>query len=281
MNKSPESSRLANKSAELHYCAVCNDIATNQCIGCQNVWYCNQEHKKLHWKEHSKTCSVLKLIADGSTGEYYYVAKRDIMAGDFIYEEKEAILMGPSVRQAHRPKCLTCYVELTRHTKRVCKMCACWPLCRGCNSHMAYECQFWKDFGKYKNIVTNFDRPNKDYTCILGVRSLQLETRNPITYNRLEKLWARPVNKSVQNFYEKASNEIVKNFQKLVTNVNKKTIDEMTKNMSLLMVSTLIFFLYSRLLHFLFHFFASSLRKLCFREKIFFRDISVRVLRIV
>ena len=27
--------------------------------------------------------------------------------------------------------------------------------------------------------------------------------------------------------------------------------------------------------------FASSLRKLCFREKIFFRDISVRVLRIV
>ena len=28
-------------------------------------------------------------------------------------------------------------------------------------------------------------------------------------------------------------------------------------------------------------YFASSLRKLCFREKIFFRDISVRVLRIV
>jgi hypothetical protein len=37
-------------------CASCGKYATLRCQGCKKVYYCSENHQKLEWKNHKKSC---------------------------------------------------------------------------------------------------------------------------------------------------------------------------------------------------------------------------------
>ena len=190
-----ERKKPASYRDENNLCAFCKNIAKTRCAGCLKVYYCNKEHQKLDWKIHSNNCSALKLVKY-TTGQQYYVAKRNIKLGEIVYEEDEPIVIGPVTH--FPPSCLSCYIPLKKETAIPCKKCG-WPLCRDCKTH-GPECEFATEILKQKISITDFERSNMIYGHAIVARSLALETANPSAYSKLLKLRVRTENGP--NYYE-------------------------------------------------------------------------------
>ena len=159
MDTSPPASQEKEKN-----CAFCKEPTERTCAGCQNVYYCNREHQKAHWKVHVNECSVLKLVEEPS-GQKYYVATRNIKVGQLIHQEKEPIVIGPDIRMPIFPQCLGCYNQLKKETAKPCKICG-WPLCLNCTKHGA-ECEFTVKFLKRKMNITRYDVTSVLYPFVL------------------------------------------------------------------------------------------------------------------
>ena len=216
-------------------CAFCKNIAKTQCAGCLKVYYCSKEHQKLDWKNHANNCNVLKLVKEPS-GQQYYVATRNIKVGEVVYNEREPIVMGPSVYAHGLPSCLSCYVGLTEKTARPCKTCG-WPLCCDCQTH-GPECVFAAKFLKKKISITDFERPDESYRQVMTMRSLALRTTNPSAYNKIVKLRARTTNEVMYN----AICDLVKTIRRIqtlcISNEQDSSIDiEICENLPVLIVN--------------------------------------------
>ena len=217
-------------------CAFCLEPADLKCTGCRNVYYCNKEHQKFHWKTHVNDCRGLKLV-DDSDGNRYYVATRDIKVGELMHKEKEPLVMGPSVQTTLFPTCLNCYVYLKNETDaKPCEKCG-WPLCRDCKNH-GPECAFTSGFLRSKIHVTEFGKASDIYNTILIIRALALRTSNPAAYDKLLKL--RNCRRATCDFIESWNFTNVAKFFELVNakqpNSDRTIEDEVAKLQPILRV---------------------------------------------
>ncbi|XP_033224422.1 SET domain-containing protein SmydA-8-like isoform X2 [Belonocnema kinseyi] len=172
-----------SENAENEVCAMCKSSAKQKCSGCRSVFYCNREHQKLHWKEHSKKCIAFRLAEDEKLGRHY-VATRRIEIGDLILRDEKPLVEGPL--QGTTALCLSCYVLLNTETAKPCEKCG-WPLCSNCVEH-GPECQFTTNHKGTKVKITDFDYPHPTYRCIAVVRALCLKETNPKSYKRFLSL---------------------------------------------------------------------------------------------
>jgi len=50
------------ENLKLGCCNVCNAASTNRCAGYSLVLYCGRKHQVENWKDHKKTCSLVKRV---------------------------------------------------------------------------------------------------------------------------------------------------------------------------------------------------------------------------
>ncbi|XP_076386868.1 uncharacterized protein LOC100876879 isoform X3 [Megachile rotundata] len=124
---------MENRSA----CAVCGGESVFKCSACGNVYYCSKKHQKEDWKRHVQFCRAFKL-AESSTLGRYYIAARNIKAGEIVLKDDRPLVAGPMHNSV--PVCLGCYMVLHENTAVPCTKCG-WPLCQNCKEH-GTECDF-------------------------------------------------------------------------------------------------------------------------------------------
>ena len=219
---------------ENNLCAFCKNIAKTRCSGCLKVYYCNKEHQILDWKNHAKSCKVLKLVIDAS-GHQYYVATRNIKVGEIVYKEKEPIVIAPCTNLPVSPMCLGCYINLTKETAIPCETCG-WPLCRDCKMH-GPECGFTTVYLRQKISITNFQRSHETYAIVMAARSLALKMINPSVYNKIEKLRVRTDSEPVHSEICEGALVLRQNLLQLIPELNSSLQTEMIKNVPVLMVN--------------------------------------------
>ena len=219
---------------EKKLCAFCNKTAERKCVGCLKVHYCNKEHQKLDWKNHGNNCSVLKLVEE-SSGQKYYVARRDIKVDELVYQEKEPLVLGPTSHGVDVPKCLSCYCELTEKIANPCKICG-WPLCADCKTH-GPECEIIGKFFKTKVSVDKYQEIDINYSSIIGLRALALRTRNPGAYLKLIKLRDGVIKGSVQEIAINMSNDSYKMLNAMAPEEDTSILSELAKITPVLIVN--------------------------------------------
>nr|XP_012144345.1 PREDICTED: uncharacterized protein LOC100876879 isoform X3 [Megachile rotundata] len=124
---------MENRSA----CAVCGGESVFKCSACGNVYYCSKKHQKEDWKRHVQFCRAFKLAESSSLGRYY-IAARNIKAGEIVLKDDRPLVAGPMHNSV--PVCLGCYMVLHENTAVPCTKCG-WPLCQNCKEH-GTECDF-------------------------------------------------------------------------------------------------------------------------------------------
>ena len=220
------------------HCAYCNGIAVRMCTGCLNSYYCNREHQTFDWPNHARDCRILKLVKDPWGENQCYVAMRDIKFGELVYEEKEPLVMGPSIDEsADFSHCLKCYVDLTMKNSKPCEKCG-WPLCTNCNTHGS-ECDFTINYMKRKVSIENFEETDNIYKFILLIRSLQLKSTNMNAYDKLLKLQDAKIKgkeKLLKEAHRKSLKMIHKDWVKMIPYVNDTLLMEMEIIQTILMV---------------------------------------------
>ncbi|XP_046688196.1 SET domain-containing protein SmydA-8-like [Homalodisca vitripennis] len=152
-------------------CAVCSQKGPLTCSACKMVSYCSKEHQKHHWPEHKTQCRPFEVRTSPELGRYL-VATRDVAAGEVLYEEAPTVV-GPKVVEPS-PVCLGC---LRPPGAARCESCG-WPVCspacpglRDPHCH-AIEC-------KILSLSPIKDIKDCRYECILPLRSLLMQKRNP------------------------------------------------------------------------------------------------------
>ena len=115
-------------------CPVCGKIAETKCTGCRQIYYCNRECQKKHWKKHKPECkalpyrvrlqlyssilvyrssqlsntSVVQIQTSAELGNYL-TASRDLKEGEVIFSEPP-LVVGPTALTI--PVCLHCYTPV-------------------------------------------------------------------------------------------------------------------------------------------------------------------------
>ena len=224
---------------ENNLCPICYEISELKCAGCGLVYYCNRKHQKLDWKNHRISCSVLKLVEEPS-GQKYYIAKRDIMVGEKVYEEKEPLVMGPKICRVGAPSCLGCYETLTEAIAVPCQKCG-WPLCEDCKTHGS-ECEFTSEFMKTKISITDYNKLPPEYGAVISMRTLALRMKNPSAYNKIVKLRERAVDESLQLSCMEASEAAFQQIIKRAPVKDSSILIEMRNNNPAMRVRKTFFF---------------------------------------
>nr|XP_003704905.1 PREDICTED: protein msta, isoform A-like isoform X1 [Megachile rotundata] len=167
---------MENRSA----CAVCGGESVFKCSACGNVYYCSKKHQKEDWKRHVQFCRAFKLAESSSLGRYY-IAARNIKAGEIVLKDDRPLVAGPMHNSV--PVCLGCYMVLHENTAVPCTKCG-WPLCQNCKEH-GTECDFTSSRRSDKVSITKFGYPHPSYQCINVIRALSLKDNNIESYNKL------------------------------------------------------------------------------------------------
>ncbi|KAK4873948.1 hypothetical protein RN001_013308 [Aquatica leii] len=166
-------------------CEVCHSPASQKCAGCHNVFYCNKEHQKEHWKSHKKQCRPFEMQNDGEIGRHF-VATKDIKEGDIIFVEKPMVV-GPL--QLTLPTCMGCGNYINSKSVTQCSKCG-WPLCcKECENNPAHipECYYTIKRGK-KVSVSNFEVHHPIYRCVTVLRCLYQKYFAPDVWKKIVKL---------------------------------------------------------------------------------------------
>lgn len=122
-------------------CAICSTPSHQQCVRCQNVFYCSKSHQKQDWKVHKHSCHAVKIVEVQGQGHTpskttrTLISTRDIARGEVIFKEAP-LLTGPRVEadkdgffsgsSTKFPLCLDCYRPVGGTYR--CSSCF-WPLC--------------------------------------------------------------------------------------------------------------------------------------------------------
>ncbi|XP_043251996.1 SET domain-containing protein SmydA-8-like isoform X3 [Colletes gigas] len=114
----------------------------------------------------------------------YYVATRNIKAGEIILKEHQPLVSGPMHNSV--PVCLKCYAVLYKDIAIPCIKCG-WPLCENCKDH-GLECDFTSSRRDNKVSITEFGYPHPSYQCINVIRTLSMKSNDLENYKKLLSL---------------------------------------------------------------------------------------------
>ncbi|KAF5291573.1 hypothetical protein FQR65_LT01886 [Abscondita terminalis] len=166
-------------------CEVCKNPANQKCAGCHNVFYCNKEHQKEHWKDHKKQCRPFEMQNDEQIGRHF-VATKDIAEGDIIFQEKP-LVVGPL--QLTLPTCMGCGNYINVKSVTSCSKCG-WPMCcKDCENDPSHapECYYTVKRGQ-KVSITNFEVHHPIYRCVTVLRCLYQKQFAPDVWKKIVKL---------------------------------------------------------------------------------------------
>lgn len=170
-------------------CAVCKVPATQICAGCKNVYYCNRDHQKKHWKEgHKNNCCSFKIIVNDKYG-HHIVASRDIKQNEIIMKDSP-IVIGPA--KTNCIYCIGCNKRIRQKSGEEYRCTNCiWPLCskkcQDTNLHKM-ECNTLKSKILKENTDIHSLEKNKFITTIATLRCLLLKTVAPSKHEILKSL---------------------------------------------------------------------------------------------
>uniref|UniRef100_A0A182XA70 MYND-type domain-containing protein n=1 Tax=Anopheles quadriannulatus TaxID=34691 RepID=A0A182XA70_ANOQN len=177
-------------------CGYCGVPAKLKCAGCQQVYYCNPDHQKKHWKaKHKHECvKPYELTKSDEIGRHF-VATKTIEKDTILFSENPLVI-GPKWNLADYEQrstvvpCVGCFTDcqLGQFYCEFCRWPACKPDCPGLeNSNLhGLECG-----------VLRFGRPPKPgddpemffdyyrYDALLVLKCLALQIRNADLFDQL------------------------------------------------------------------------------------------------
>ncbi|XP_311564.5 SET domain-containing protein SmydA-8 [Anopheles gambiae] len=180
-------------------CGYCGVPAKLKCAGCQQVYYCNPDHQKKHWKaKHKHECvKPYELTKSDEIGRHF-VATKTIEKDTILFSENPLVI-GPKWNLADYEQrstvvpCVGCFTDcpLGQFYCEFCRWPACKPDCPGLgNSNLhGLECG-----------VLRFGRPPKPgddpemffdyyrYDALLVLKCLALQIRNADLFDQLINL---------------------------------------------------------------------------------------------
>lgn len=196
-------------SANQNVCAVCKVPATQICAGCKNVYYCNRDHQKKHWKEgHKNNCSCYKVLLTENLG-HHLIATRDIKQNDIILKDTP-IVIGPA--KNINLSCLGCYkrIKVKPGEEYRCKNCN-WPLCgKKCQDTVhRTECKILKEKLQKEQTELNVIEKGKLMLTIATLRCLLL--KNTPKYGTLKNVPVPKISKDHEEQIKSITIPFIKN----------------------------------------------------------------------
>uniref|UniRef100_A0A182JPK7 MYND-type domain-containing protein n=1 Tax=Anopheles christyi TaxID=43041 RepID=A0A182JPK7_9DIPT len=180
-------------------CGYCGIPAKLKCAGCQQVFYCDPDHQKKHWKaKHKQECvKPYELTRSDGIGRYF-VATKTIQKDSVLFSENPLVI-GPKwnldeyEQRSTIVPCVGCFTDcaLGQFYCELCRWPACKPNCPGLvNSNLhALECG-----------ILRFGRPPKPgddpesffdyyrYDALLMLKCLAIQIRSPNLFDQIINL---------------------------------------------------------------------------------------------
>ncbi|XP_054267865.1 histone-lysine N-methyltransferase set-18-like isoform X1 [Macrosteles quadrilineatus] len=203
-------------------CVVCRQKGPLTCSSCKTVSYCSKEHQKHDWPKHKQQCKPYEVKVSKELGRYL-VASRDLVAGEVIMEEAP-VVAGPKLADPS-PVCLGC-LRPPGHAR--CDQCGwpvCSPMCPGLRDphHHGVEC-------KLLSLSPVTDSRQCRYECILPLRCLLLQKRNPKKWKTIMSLETHIDQRGPSTDVYKELNENVVNYltQNYLSKLDSSALDDMS-----------------------------------------------------
>uniref|UniRef100_A0A182PVE0 MYND-type domain-containing protein n=1 Tax=Anopheles epiroticus TaxID=199890 RepID=A0A182PVE0_9DIPT len=234
-------------------CGFCGVQAKLKCAGCQQVYYCNPDHQKKHWKaKHKSECVKPYELASNDEIGRFLMATKAIQKDTVLFAENPLVI-GPKwnldeyEQRSTVVPCVGCFTDcvLGQFFCELCRWPACRPDCPGlANSNLhGLECG-----------VLRFGRPPKPgddpqsffdfyrYDALLTLKCLTMQIHHPDLFDQIINLESHYDQRKSTHYYTDADERVVsylfKNFldplQKLERKEGKtvlKTCDRKTLHM--------------------------------------------------
>jgi len=194
-------------------CPACGKIAETKCTGCKQIYYCNRDCQKKHWKQHKPECKALPYrIGNSPDLGNFMVASRDLKKGEILFNEPP-LCIGPNA--VTLPICLHCYTPVDGSFK--CPKSG-WPLCGpSCASKVAHNAEVvvpTQCDAKFE--IDSYTEPCYLYECINVMRALLLQKTSPAKYKKLMAMES--------HFESRRDTPAWKRTHEMVVEVMKKTL---------------------------------------------------------
>ena len=184
-----------------YQCFLCNNPAKFMCPTCEKVYFCSEDHGRLHCREEFDDCFPYRVDQTDGVGRQL-VTTRDVRMGEVLYLE-DPIVVGPS--QECDPICLSCLAAID--TSYLCNGCG-YPMCDE-------ECAADHQNTRECSILANTSPPsfegekNDAYHCILPLRVLLQQSDNEDRARLAELLMDHDKERTGQEYWEFSRKNIV------------------------------------------------------------------------
>jgi len=187
-------------------CPVCSKVAENKCTACKEIFYCNRECQRKHWKTHKFECKSLpyKIEKSAELGRYL-VASRDLKEGEILFEESP-LVVGPVT--VTTPVCLDCYAPVDGS---FCCRKSGWPLCGPtCEKAVAKNPEVvipHQTEGRFE--IENYGEACYLYEGIGALRALMTQKTAPSKYKKILSLESHLERRRGQPEWKRAQDNVV------------------------------------------------------------------------
>lgn len=213
-------------------CFICNQPGFLQCSEFPEVYYCSNEHKKLHQRpkdeeededDHEGKAFPFVIKYRKDVGRYM-VAARDIEAGELIFRE-DPLAMGPNHQS--KPSCLECMRKVDgSYLCPKCQFPMCEEMCSLGEDHSGNECEIFSRIAD-KILLSDYEQASPKYWNITVLRVLLNKLKDPRKYDiilRMEDHLSEHKKEDNWNLYQEHVVDFLRNTCGLASNFSEEEV---------------------------------------------------------